>query len=410
MDLSEGLHTLLMVSLVAGLAPLVAGLLPVRVPQVVLLIVGGVLIGPQVLGWAETGTISLLSDVGLGFLFLLAGYELDLDLFNRQPGHRALAGWFITVGLAIAVTGALAASGFVHAFIPVAIGLTTTALGTLLPILRDNGMLRGAFGEHILAAGAVGEFLPVVAIAIFLGTNGQFMGLLSLVIMGLLGLLLAVAPRLAKGGGRLGQIMSEGEHATSQTTLRWTVVLLLGLLVVADDFGLDVVLGAFLAGAILRRWAPGDVHALEGKLDAIGYGFFIPVFFVSSGMGLDLESITEAPERLLVFFVLLLTCRGLPALLVYRGVLPMRERLQMMLLTATALPLLVALSEIGLDSGEMLPENAAALVGAGVLSVIAFPALASAIGTRGSIDDAGAGLEPTQDTDGTGGSEATLPR
>ena len=105
-------------------------------------------------------------------------------------------------------------------------------------------------------------------------------------------------------------------------------MLLLGLLVVADDFGLDVVLGAFLAGAILRRWAPGDVHALEGKLDAIGYGFFIPLFFVSSGMGLDLKSIAEAPERLLVFFVLMLACRGLPALLVYRGVLPMRERVQ----------------------------------------------------------------------------------
>ena len=143
MDLSEGLHTLLMVALVAGLAPLIAGLLPVRVPQVVLLIVGGVLIGPEMLAWAETGTISLLSDVGLGFLFLLAGYELDLDLFNRQPGHRALGAWFITAGLAIAVTGALAATGFVDAFIPVAIGLTTTALGTLLPILRDNGMLRG---------------------------------------------------------------------------------------------------------------------------------------------------------------------------------------------------------------------------------------------------------------------------
>ena len=143
--------------------------------------------------------------------------------------------------------------------------------------------------------------------------------------------------------------------------------LLFALLLVAADFGLDVVLGAFLAGVVLRRWAPGDTEALEAKLDAVGYGFFIPVFFVTSGMSLDLHSIIEAPARLIVFFVLFLVVRGLPALLFYRHQLPMRGRVQMMLLTATALPLLVALSEIGLESGTMLPENAAALVGAGVL-------------------------------------------
>jgi len=182
MDLSEGLHTLLMVSLVAGLAPLIAGLLPIRVPQVVLLIVGGVLIGPEVLAWAETGTISLLSDVGLGFLFLLAGYELDLDLFNRQPGHRALGAWFITAGLAIAVTGALAATDYVHAFIPVAIGLTTTALGTLLPILRDSGETRTPFGTTVLAGAAVGELGPIVAITILLGSDRPARTLVVLVI------------------------------------------------------------------------------------------------------------------------------------------------------------------------------------------------------------------------------------
>jgi len=143
-------------------------------------------------------------------------------------------------------------------------------------------------------------------------------------------------------------------------------VLLLLLLVIAEEFGLDVVLGAFLAGIVLRRWAPGDVHSLEEKLDAIGYGFFIPVFFVSSGMALDVRSIAEAPARLLVFFVLLLVVRGLPALLVYRNALAAAQRVQMMFLTATALPLLVALTEIGLRNGTMLRENAAALVGAGV--------------------------------------------
>jgi Kef-type K+ transport system membrane component KefB len=163
-----------------------------------------------------------------------------------------------------------------------------------------------------------------------------------------------------------------------------TIVCCFALLVIAADFGLDVVLGAFLAGVVLRRWAPGDVGALEAKLDAVGYGFFIPVFFVSSGMSLDLQSIIESPARLAVFFVLFILVRGLPALLFYRRDLPTRERVQMMLLTATALPLLVALGEIGLESGTMLPANAAALVGAGVLSVIVFPPAAVSLRSSGA--------------------------
>ena len=380
-DLSQALSSLFVVAMVAALAPLVVGLLArLRVPQVVVLIVGGVVIGPQVLGWAEPASIGLLASVGLGFLFLLAGYELDLTLFRQKAGRLALVGWAVTVVLALAVVGLLEAAGLVRAFVPVALALTTTALGTLLPILRDNDMLGGPFGRYVLAAGAVGEFLPVVAIAIFLGTNGKFLGLISLCAVGALALLLTVAPRLVPG--RVARIMREGEHATAQTTLRWTVALLLLLLVVANDFGLDVVLGAFLAGVVLRRWAPGDVHALEEKLDAVGYGFFIPVFFVASGMGLDLRSIVEAPGRLILFFVLLLAVRGLPTLLVYRTVLPLPQRMELVFLAATALPLLVALSAIGLETGTMLPQNAAALVGAGVLSVLVFPAAAVTIHRR----------------------------
>jgi Kef-type K+ transport system membrane component KefB len=241
-------------------------------------------------------------------------------------------------------------------------------------------MLGGRLGPYVLATGAVGEFLPVLAIAIFLGANGKLVGLISLLLVGVLALVLTVAPRLAPG--RIRQILREGEHATGQTTLRWTLVLLLLLLVVADRFGLDVVLGAFLAGVVLRRWAPGDVDALEGKLDAVGYGFFIPVFFVASGMALDLDSIISAPGRLAMFFVLLLVVRGLPTLLLYRKALVFSQRVELGFLAATALPLLVALSEIGLANGSMLPENAAALVGAGVLSVLVFPAAAVAIDRR----------------------------
>jgi Kef-type K+ transport system membrane component KefB len=389
-DLETGLRALLWVSLVSAAAPFICSLLaPLRIPQVVVLIVGGVAIGPEVGGWADRDSIELVANVGLGVLFLLAGYELELGHFRQRSGALAVVGWVISAVVALAVTGALTASGFVHAFVPVALALTTTALGTLLPILRDNDMLDGPLGRLIMPAGAVGEFFPIVGIAVFLGSQGRLYGLLSLVVMCLLALALAWVPRVALLR-RFESVSREGEHATSQTTLRLTVMLLFGLLVFASDFGLDVVLGAFLAGVVLRRWAPGDVDALEHKLDAVGYGFFIPVFFVFSGMGLDIDSIVETPERLLVFFGLLLVVRGLPALFLYRQELVPRQRLQMMLLTATTLPLMVALSEVGLDSGEMLPENAAALVGAGVLSVMVFPGIAVAL-NRGML---GATREP----------------
>ena len=382
MDLATGLETLLIAAAVAALAPVLVALLPgPRIPQVVVLLAGGVLIGPQVLGWADRAAIDLLANVGLGFLFLLAGYELDLHLFRERPGRVAIVAWLVTVGLAAALVGVLAAAGLVRAYVPVALGLTTTALGTLLPILRDNDMLGGRFGRYLLAAGAVGELFPIFAIALFLGASNKFVALLSLLAVGVLALVLSFAPRLVRGG-RLESILREGEGSTAQTTLRLTVLLLLVLLVVAEEFGLDVVLGAFLAGIVLRRWAPGDVDALEEKLDAIGYGFFIPLFFVASGMSLDVRSIAEAPLRLLAFFVLLLVIRGVPSLFFYRRDLPAIQRVQMMLLTATALPLLVALAEIGLRNGTMLRENAAALVGAGALSVLVFPMAAVVIERR----------------------------
>ena len=168
-------------------------------------------------------------------------------------------------------------------------------------------------------------------------------------------------------------IVAEGADTTGQTPLRFSILLLLGLLVLAGEFGIDVVLGAFLAGAVLRRWAPVEVHSLEGKLDAVGYGFFIPVFFVSAGMNVDVNSIVDSPVRLLVFFGLLLAVRGLPVLFVFRKELALGQRTQLMLCTATSLPLIVALTEIGLANGTMLRANAAALVGAGVLSVLLFP-------------------------------------
>jgi Kef-type K+ transport system membrane component KefB len=382
--IGQSLDSLLAVVVVAVLAPLVLGLLPrLRVPQVVLLLAGGMAIGPQGLALAAPELVRPLADVGLGFVFLLAGYEIDQRLARRDAGRRALVAWLVTVALAVGIVGGLAALGIVRAFVPVAIALTTTAFGTLLPVLRDAGLLRGRLGEYLLAGGAVGELLPILAIALFLGFTNRFVALASLGAVVGLAALLSAAPRVLRGAWRrLATVIAEGQHETTQLTLRCTVVLLVLLLAVTDQVHLDAVLGAFVAGMVLRRWAGPSAPELEDKLDVIGYGFFIPIFFVYSGTTVDLLAIAGAPLRLVLFLALLLLARGLPALLVYRTVLPVRGRLQVALVTATALPLLVALSEIGLRNGTMLAENAAALVGAGVLTVLVFPTLAIALHRR----------------------------
>lgn len=376
MDVLTGLQTLLVVAAVSAAAPIIAIILPgQRIPQLILLIVGGVLIGPDVLGLELDLEVELIANVGLGMVFLLAGLEIDPAMIRERTGRLALIAWTTSLVVAVGVSGALTALDYVDAFTAVALALTTTALGTVLPILREKGMLGGALGRHFLASGAVGELFPIIAIAIFLSVNSRFSALISLAAIALVALLLAASAHLVRGR-RLAHIALQGADATSQTTLRLTIVLLLGLLVLAAEFGLDVVMGAFLAGVVLRRWTPGDLHALEAKLDAIGYGFFIPVFFVTAGMGIDLQSIRESPDRLVVFLFLLLAVRGLPILVVYRKALPSRERVRLMLLSATTLPLLVALTQIGVSSGTMRTDNAAALVGAGVLSVLIFPLLA----------------------------------
>jgi Kef-type K+ transport system membrane component KefB len=362
------------------LAPLIRGLVPaLRVPQVVLFILGGAVVGPQVLGLAEPSSVQILADVGLGFVFLLAGYEVELVLFGQDPGRRAILAWLVAVVIAAGGIALLADLGVVRDILGVGLALTTTALGTLLPVLRENGMLRGALGRYLLAAGAVGELFPVLAIALLLGSQNRFAALASLGAVAVLALLLSLAPHVLRSGGRLTTVISTGQDETTQTTLRGTILLLVLLIAITDRFHLDAVLGAFLAGMVLRHWVGTAAPALESKLDAVGYGFFIPIFFVYSGMVLDLRSIMQQPLRLLLFFGLMVVARGLPALVVYRGVLSTRERLQVMLVSATALPLLVALAEIGLRNGTMLRQNAAALVGAGVLTVLVLPAIAVAI-------------------------------
>jgi Kef-type K+ transport system membrane component KefB len=239
-------------------------------------------------------------------------------------------------------------------------------------------MLGGQFGRHVFAAGAVGELFPILIIAVFLTKRGHFIALASVVAVGVIAIILSLVPWLAKSNA-VKKVLTEGQDATAQITLRWAVVLLFALLAFAARFGLDVVLGAMLAGIVLRIWTRRlntDTESLERKFDAVGYGIFIPIFFIASGMTIDLKAISQDPLRVLALLVALLVVRGLPCLLVYRNDLMVRERVEMTFITATSLPLLIALAEIGQQDGVMLPSTAAALVGAGVLSVLIYPLIA----------------------------------
>jgi Kef-type K+ transport system membrane component KefB len=394
-NLTQSLNDLVAVALVAALAPLVVAVLPgPRIPQVVVFLLGGILIGPHILGLADSASIELLANIGLGFLFLLAGYELEPHLLRERPGKLAMIGWACSAGIAVAVAGGLTAAGYIRDYVPVGLALTTTALGTLLPILRDNGMLEGQFGRYVYAAGAVGELFPILIIAVFLTKRGHFIALASVAVVGVLAIVLSVVPRLARVGP-VQKIIREGQDATGQTTLRWAMVLLFILLAAASRFGLDVVLGAMLAGMVLRIWTHRlkiDTIGLEHKFDAVGYGIFIPIFFVSSGMSIDLKAIGQDPSRVVVLFLLLLIVRGLPSLLVYRRAFGVRQRVEITFITATSLPLLIALAEIGQQDGVMLPATSAALIGAGVLSVLVYPLVAVAVHRAAPLTPLDAGI------------------
>ena len=382
--LERDLLSLLVIGIVAASVPLIVGLLRLRIAEVVLLLGFGILFGPHVLGWVKIDeSVELMNELGLGLLFFLAGYELEQSAIRGRPGRLAGTGWLTSLGLSIAVVWGLWELGVVQDLIGIAIALTTTAMGTLLPVVRDRGQLTTPFGQFFMGAGAAGEFGPILAIALLLGSKSIVITLIILGVFALVSFLVWRAPgRLMTD--RLRELMDRSHHTSSQTAVRWTVVLLLFLLTIASLFGFDAVLGAFVAGVILRRYSPpGAENRLMPKVEAIGFGFFIPLFFIVSGANLDIQSIAKNPLRLLLFFALLLLLRGIPQYVLYRFAIPdVRERWQFTLYVATGLPLLVAITTIQVGAGVMLAENAAALVGAGALSVLVFPLLGDRINPR----------------------------
>jgi Kef-type K+ transport system membrane component KefB len=371
---------------IAALAAVTVAVVPRHLapPVVVIELILGIVVGPEVLGLAETDEfVDFFSSLGLGMLFFFAGYEIDFERIRGLPLKLGLVGWLLSIGLAYAIGGALAAAGIVLSFLFTGSAMATTAIGTLIPILRDAGELKTRFGTYLLAAGGAGEFGPILLVTLVLSTKQPLHEAAILVSFVALALVLALASvRLAWRGW---PALERTFEASSQLAVRITVVLVFGLVLLAGELGLDVLLGGFVAGMIVRLALKGrELAVFESKLTAVGFGFFVPFFFVASGIAFDLNALGSlgALAKLALFFALFLVVRGAPALLLYRGVLRGRQRAALAFYSATQLPLVVAITTLAVDSGHMVSSTAAGLVGAAMLSTLVFPFVGIALQRR----------------------------
>jgi Kef-type K+ transport system membrane component KefB len=375
---------LLMVAVIALVAPLTLGLAPrLRLPAVVLEIVAGILVGPQALGWVEVDLpVSIVSLLGLAFLLFLAGLEIDVHQLRGQLLRLALLGYLVTLVLGIAAGTALDAAGWVGSPGLVAITLSATSLGLVVPVLKDAGRSDTKVGQTVVAAASVADFAAIVLLSLLFSASDTSTGsrLVLLVSFAALIAATAVAATLVSRSTRLTTTLTTLQDTTAQIRVRAAVVLLVAFVALAEQFGLESILGAFMAGAVVGLVDRDSASHpnFRTKLEAIGYGFLIPVFFVSSGLRLDLSGLMENPSalaRVPVFVVALLVVRGLPALLFSRF-LDRRSVLAAGLLQATSLPFVVTATQIGVMTGLISGVTAAALVCAGLLSVVVFPVLA----------------------------------
>jgi Kef-type K+ transport system membrane component KefB len=348
------------------------------VPSVVLELVIGVLIGPEVLGLEPSEFVEFFANLGLGMLFFFAGYEIDLRRIAGAPLRLAALGWALSLALAYTVGGLLALAGVVLSLLYTGSALATTAIGTLIPILSDSGQLRTRFGTFLLAAGAVGELGPILLLTLLLSTTNALHNTIILVAFVALAVIVAVAA--VRSSHLTLPLFERTLHKSSQLAVRWIVVLVFALALLAAELGLDLLLGGFAAGLITRQvLKEHDVPGFEPKLTAVAFGLFIPFFFVTSGMGLDVAALFADPAegiaKLLVFFVLFLVVRGVPALLLYRDLFDRRDRVALAFFVSTQLPMVLAITTVAVETGHMHSSTAASLVCAAVLSTLVFPIL-----------------------------------
>ena len=382
--MTPSLDNLLLVMAVAFAAPLALGLFPrLQLPSVVLEIVAGIVVGPAVLGWVEVDqAVEVVALIGLAFVLFLAGLEIEFQKLRGPLLRLTAAGFALSFAIAIAVSVLLSAGGLLDTPLLVAIILCATSLGVLVPVLKDAGEIGSTFGQLIIAAATIADFGAIILLSLFFsGEGGAGSTALLLGSLFALGVVVLAVVRGAEHSMRIRADLQRLQDTTAQIRVRAALVLFVGFAAVAEALGLEVILGAFVAGAIVSL-ADRDqamTHPdFRRKLEAIGFGFFIPVFFVSSGVRFDLDALAASATSLLmvpIFLAALLATRGIPAFL-YRSRLGTRRAAIAGLMQATSLPFIVASTAIGLELGLIDAAGAAALVGAGLLSVLLFPLIA----------------------------------
>src|SRR6266550_457902 len=373
---------LAIVAAAALAAPLALGLFPgIRLPAVVLEIVLGIVIGPQVLGWVSIDTpIKVMSLLGLAFLLFLAGLEVDYERLRGRVLRLTALGYVISFGLALLIGLGLHAGGLVKSPLLVGILLSATALGIVIPVLKDAGQVDTPFGQLVVAAASIAEIATIVLLSLFFSGKTGSVGA-KIVLLGLFGLFVIAVGVAVLGAERSMRISAELlrlQDTTAEIRIRASFLLLAVFVVLAERLGLEAILGAFLAGAIVKLVDRDEMMThpqFRQKLEAVGYGVFVPVFFVATGVKFELNALFGSATnlaRVSIFLAALLVARGLPAL-VYRPVTTRTQMLAAGLFQATSLSFLVVGGQIGVQLDLIRPVVYAALVAAGLLSVLLFP-------------------------------------
>lgn len=381
--MNSGVASVAVVLLVAVLAPIAAALIGriVKVPLAVFEIVLGMIVGPSVLGWVEGDhVLDELSNVGLVMLFFMAGHEINFNQIKGRAMKRATIGWIASLVAGVGI-GVVLARGSIDG-VYIGIALSSTALGTIMPMLRDAGHLRTPFGRSVIAVGAAGEFLPLLAISLFLSGRQPMVAALILIVFVIVSGL-AIWFALHQRNHHLNALVNASLHTSGQFAVRLVLLIVVSLVALSLVLGLDMLLGAFAAGIlariVLQHSTEADKVTIERKLEAISFGFLVPAFFIVAGATFDFASLAADPQALVlvpIFLVLLLAVRGVPGAFAAPQDAGWGQRSSLALFSATGLPIIIAVTGIALDQDAMGPGIAAALVGAGMLSVLLFPLLA----------------------------------
>jgi Kef-type K+ transport system membrane component KefB len=372
---------LIAVAVAMAIAAAIPALLPrLPLPGVVLEIVIGAIVGPQVLGMVHPGsTLNFMADFGLGMVFLMAGFEMNPAVLRGRPIRNALFGWALTLVIAFGAAMLLKIAGLASAPSLTGLALTTTAIGTLLPMLRDARLLSPPYGPMVLAAGAMGEVGPVIALSLILAQGRALEQAMVMIAFAATAAGAVIFARRASTGSFAG-IVERTIVTSGQLPMRLAICSLILLVVLSEQLRIDMVIGAFVAGALMRAVLQRHHdEAMSARLDGVGSAFLVPIFFVTSGVRLDVASLFSDPVVLMMaplYAALMLVARGLPALLLYRSDLSFRQRIGLAFHSGTQLSLVVAITGIAVGHELMPGAQGAALVGGGILTMMLFPALA----------------------------------